>query len=629
MTVVPPPRTRSARVLPAAICAAAALLGACHTSTNPPPGTPVVTMSDLTNSGDFMSYIVTIDAIELTRNDGSIVTPFVTPATVDLAGLNSMTELVEAPAVPEGTYTSGLIALDWTRGTGTTQPVWLNLNGQTLTASPESMSGTGMGTASVIVTFDPSHPLVITQNHSVRLQVNFDLTASNDITTPTAPAVVQVQPFATMSAAPVDATVMRLRGLFVTTIDVTSGFYLNSRPFYTLVSALGSVIVHTNAQTYFNINGTVYTGDAGLAAIATQQQDTPLAVYGTLGDLSGVTPTFNATEVYFEVAQESQLAYYLTGTVTARSGNEITLRAADYLSPLGTTPTGIPVPFYLDSATVTLGSGTVVTEDGIATPGLTTANVSVGQQITVAGQPAFDSTGLLTHLDATTGILRLHPTTLWGTLNADATLDLLSLGRFAPSVMTFTGTGTSGPATPTAYVVDTSAVPPGPATTSGELLQVQGSVTPFGSAPPDFTARAATPGPSTLQTLVVNWTNGGSPHPFASITAAGLVVNLADADLGKTHEIRTGPASLDLKSLPTSPLITTTGADQSNLQLAIGSTTLTSGISVFNSAQAFASAVDSDFKAGTNKIFRLVAYGQYDSANNTFVAARINVALHE
>jgi hypothetical protein len=161
------------------------------------------------------------------------------------------------------------------------------------------------------------------------------------------------------------------------------------------------------------------------------------------------------------------------------------------------------------------------------------------------------------------------------------------------------------------------------------LLQVQGSVTPFGSAPPDFTARAATPGPSTLQTLVVNWTNGGSPHPFASITAAGLVVNLADADLGKTHEIRTGPASLDLKSLPTSPLITTTGADQSNLQLAIGSTTLTSGISVFNSAQAFASAVDSDFKAGTNKIFRLVAYGQYDSANNTFVAARINVALHE
>jgi hypothetical protein len=225
--------------------------------------------------------------------------------------------------------------------------------------------------------------------------------------------------------------------------------------------------------------------------------------------------------------------------------------------------------------------------------------------------------------------VRLRPTTLWGTLNADGTQDLLSLGRFAPLAISFTGTGTSGPATPSAYVVDTSAVPPGPATTTGELLQVQGGVTPFGTAPPDFTARSMTPGPSTLQTLVVNWTNGGSAHPFTSISSAGLVVNLADADLGATHEIRTGPATLDLKSLTASPLITTTGADQSNLQLAIGSTTLTSGISVFNSASGFASAVDSDFAAGTNKIFRLVAYGQYDSVNNTFVATRISVALHE
>ena len=285
---------------------------------------------------------------------------------------------------------------------------------------------------------------------------------------------------------------------------------------------------------------------------------------------------------------------------------------------------------YIDSVPVTLGSGTAVFEDGIATPGLTMANVSVGQQITVAGQPSFDTTGtVVVSLDATTGFVRLRPTTLWSTLNADSTQDLLSLGRFAPAAMTFTGTGTSGPATPTAYVVDTSAVPPGPTPTTGQLLQVQGGVTPFGTAPPDFTARSLTPGPSTLQTLVVNWSNGGSAHPFTSASDAGLVVNLADADLGATHEIRTGPAPLDLKSLAASPLITTTGADQSNLQLAIGSTTLTSGISVFNSASGFASAVNSDFAAGTNKISRLVAYGQYDSVNNTFVAARISVALHE
>jgi hypothetical protein len=593
-----------------------ALLCACSSSHPVSPGTAVITMDDLTNSSDFTSYIVNIDAIQLSRSDGTIVAPLATPQTVDLARLNTITELVAAPAVPEGTYTGAQITLDYTA----TQLVWLNVNGQTLSASPTNVSGTATTTAGVTVTFDPSHPLVITHNQSVRLNVDVDLTASHELTTATPPAVVQVQPFVVITPAPVDATVMRLRGLFVTTQDVASGFYMNARPFYGLTSAFGAVIVNTNAQTYFNINGATYTGAAGLAVLATQQQNLPLAVYGTLDNLSGVTPTFNATEVYFGISQESQLAYYLTGTVTARSGTTVTLGAADFVTPLGITS-------YIDSLAVTLGSSTAVFEDGIATPGLTSADVSVGQQITVAGQPTGTTT--LIGLDATSGLVRLHPTMLWGMQNADATLDVLSLGSFAAAALNFAGTGSAGhDATPTAYVVDTSAAPAGPATTTGEMLQVQGKVAPFGAAPPDFIARTVTPGPNSLQTLVIDWANGGSTNPFTSVSSSGLVVNLADADLGTTHEIRTGPAALELKSLPASPLITTTGADQSNLRLAIGSTTLTTGISVFNSAASFASAVSSTF-TGTNKIFRLVAYGQYDSANNTFVAARINVALHE
>jgi hypothetical protein len=479
-----------------------------------------------------------------------------------------------------------------------------------------------MTTVTVPVTFDPSHPLVITRNQSVRLQVEFDLLASNQRTDTTTAVEVVVQPFAVVTPAPVDATVMRLRGLYVTNETVASGFYMNARPFYDLLSALGAVIVNTNEKTYFNINGVVYTGSAGLAVIAQQPQNTPLAVYGTLGNLSAVTPTFNATEVYFGTSQESQLAYYLTGTITARSSDTITLRGADFVTPLGVTS-------YVNSVPVTLGSGTAVYEDGIATPGLTTADISVGQQITVAGQTVLSSAGTLASIDATQGFVRLRPTTLWGTQNIDGTLDLLSLGRFAPAALNFAGTGISGhDAAPGAYVVDMSAVPPGPVIPTGELLQVQGTVARFGAAPPDFAARTATPGPSSLQTLVVDWGGAGSTAPFSSISSSGLVVKLTDPGLGTTHEIRTGPASLDMKTLPASPLITTTGADQTHLQLAIGSTTLAKGISVYNSAVPFASAVAATFN-GTNKIFRLVAYGQYDSASNTFVAARIHVALRE
>ncbi len=60
---------------------------------------------------------------------------------------------------------------------------------------------------------------------------------------------------------------MRARGLYVTTLTVPSGFFMNLRPFFDLVSALGALTVNTNAQTYFNINGVAYTGAAGVAAI--------------------------------------------------------------------------------------------------------------------------------------------------------------------------------------------------------------------------------------------------------------------------------------------------------------------------------------------------------------------------
>ena len=80
-----------------------------------------------------------------------------------------------------------------------------------------------------------------------------------------------------------------------------------------------------------------------------------------------------------------------------------------------------------------------------------------------------------------------------------------------------------------------------------------------------------------------------------------------------------------------------TGADAQNLQLSVGSALL--GISVFNSAAGFTSKLSSTLN-GTNKVYRLVAYGHYipcvstgptscASGTNNFVASRIDVAIHE
>jgi hypothetical protein len=605
--------------------ASALLLGSCGGSTQTPPGTTVVTMGSLDNSGDFTSYIIAIDSITLNRNDGTTVTPLVTPQSVDLAKLNAITELVEAPAVPSGTYTSATVTLDYSAPS-----IYMNLSGQVAFATPVNPAGTGLAAQAVTVTFDPGHPLVVNQGQSVRLHVDVDLAASNTITA-TNPGQVQVQPFAVITPAPADSTVLRSRGLFVVAQSGSSNFVMNIRPFYDLSSALGAVTVNVNPQTYYNVNGQAFTGEAGLAALAALQINTPIVAYGTLAGLSGITPSFNATAVYAGTSQESPLAEYLTGVVSARSGDTLTLRASNFLTPLGITS-------YIDSVPVVLGSNTIVSQDGVAASGLAPASVSVGQRINVSGQANVDATtGALLGLDATAGQVRLMSTPVWGTLNSatagSASLDVASFNGLAPSNFSFAGTGAGGQdAAPATYQVNTGSLDQS-AVTPNTLLQVNGVVTPFGAAPPDFGASAITVGAATQQTLVVEWSNGGSTTPFTSATSAGLVVNLADANLSTgVRHIRTGPTAaglgLDLTTLPASPLITTTGADPSNLQLAVGSTTLTTGISVFNSAAAFATGLSSAFN-GTNKIYRLVAYGQYNSGTNTFVASRIHVALHE
>ena len=615
------------RTLTALVLGFTALLAGCGTHSTTSPGTPVITLSD--TSGQFAAYRVAIDSISLTDTHGSILNaiPQMPAESVDLAALTDLSELLAVPAVPSATYKSATLTLDYNNAS-----IWVNLNGQAVAATPLSSTGTTPTIYTVTLTFDPNNPLVITRGASTRLAIDFNLAASNSINTATTPPTVTVRPFVVMTPAPVDAAVIRVRGLFVTVQSGSSDFVMNVRPLIDLASALGAVTVSTTTQTYFNINGVAYTGAAGLTAMASLPENTVIAAYGTLGDLSGITPGFHATSVYVGTSLESPLAEHIGGVVSARSGNTLTVHGATFLSPLPVAGTAYAAATYANNATVTIGSATVLSEDGVAAGGLIPAAISVGQQLDVSGQATVDTAGNIS-LDATAGQVRLASTRLWGTLNSatagTASLDILSLGNFAPAGFNFAGTGLTGQdATASAYAVNTGSLDES-TTAASTLLQVDGIVNPFGSAPPDFTASAITAGTATEQHLVVEWINGGATAPFMSDSTAGLVVDLNNAALGTIHEIRTGPVALDLtdpKSFPASPLITTVGADQSKLQLAIGSATLSTGVSVFNSISGFASALTSTFN-GTNKIYRLVAVGQYNSGTNTFVASRISVAL--
>ncbi len=618
MSVVGYGRSRVVRVLMGLAAAVSVLLlSACGSTSIPPPGTPVLTLTG--SNTRFAGYVVAIDSITFSGANGIYATPLVTPETVDLVTTSNVGEVLAAPAVPSGTYTSATLTLDYTSAA-----IWVADNDEAVFASPEAPGGTAMSTATITITFDPANPLVITQGESTRVAINLDLDAFNSLSVTSSGIVDTVQPFVAMSAAPADTTPLRARGLFVYVPTSNTGFVMNIRPFNDLISALGGITVNTNDQTYFNINGTAYIGAAGLAALGVLPENVTVAAYGTLDSVTniGITPAFTASIVLGGTSLESPLEDHLIGTVAARSSDTLTIRGGLYLTALGVTS-------FVASATVPIGPDTLVIKDGFAEPGLSPQSISVGQRVDIGGVSSISSANYLT-LDATQGQVLLANTRAWGVLSSatpsSLTMDVLTLANYTPPGFDFAGTATGGGAvSPAAYPVNTGTIDES-GTAAGTLLAVDGFVTAFGSAPPAFDATTITPGSATEQALVVEWL-AGATAPFTSISDSGIVVDLASPHLGLVHSITTGPQSLDLKSLPASPLITTTGAT-GTLMLGVGSTALATGVSVYNSASAFASALTATFN-GTNKIFRLVAVGQYNSASNTFVASRIDVSLQE
>lgn len=630
MTAIACGRPLLARALIVFLAGIAALLSSCGGDQIPPPGTPVVTFT-ATNT-KFAAYIVAIDSITLTGADGTYATPLVSPEVVDLARVSDLSELVEAPAVPSDTYTSATITLDYT-----TPNIWAQVDGTLVNLTPTlPASSEGALTAVITITFDPKNPLVISNGQSTRMDVHFDLDAFNAINIPD--KAVSVSPYATISQPPLDDARLRARGLFVYT--GADFFVMNIRPFFDQVSALGAIYVYVTPNAYYIIDGVTYTGAAGLKAMSSILINTPIAAYGQLSSLHGITPSMNADTIIIGTSLESQgLSDHIVGVVGARSGNTLTVLGADYLystgGPNGICEVSYPIigqTYFLSTAQVDIGAQTFVSRDGYNVPE-TLQSISVGQSVDISGTTTECGTVGTITLDATEGAVRLASTRLWGTLNSASpnplTLDLLTLGNLDNNAFNFTGTATGGGSVP----IDNYTVNPGtstvPTSALDTLLAIDGIVNPFGSAPPAFTATAITLGAATQQVLQVQWQNGGSNHPFSTVDPTGLIVNLHDPNISTLHAIYTGPQGLDLSSLPSSPLITTVGAPAGQqLVLSFGNNSLTAGVSVFNNATTFAPALLTALD-GTNFVGSLVAVGHYNSASNTFVATRISVSFND
>jgi hypothetical protein len=575
-------------------------------------------------------------------------------------------------------------------------------------------------TVSVTVNFDPLHPLVITgtfaSTSAERLAIDFDLAASNYIDRSTNPATVTVRPFLTVGIQPSDNKLIRVRGpLINSSVGATAGSNIGPtipaptpapgdvgtysvfvRPFYDEVDSLGSLSLFNSAKTIYTINGAAYVGLPGISALQALSAGTTMTIaYATFTpDINPLTSPPATGGTFFPVyvlggsTAEDIFTEGLSGYVVARDGNTVTLRNwtlfinDDELFVNQADPAVIP-PTTTADAKLLLGPNTTVTVDN-STSILNSAAVSVGQYIMARGllQPL---TGVVT-VDATgnqsddTGSVRILNSQVFGSLvssaNGSLVMNVQNINDWPASVFDFTGNGASATPTAAAFAVNTGSIAlpitsAGVPVAAGDPVWVNGIMSAFGSAPPDFNATAVnseasvqvvggygtTPAPGnstapgnlvcgvgsqvcTPASLQVTWP-AGTTTPFTGFSQDGFSIDLSNAKL-QTAQILIGGETINLTSLPASPQIVPIASSSATStfspQYTVGNPTTSSifptstvdlsatAINCFGLFFSFADEVNRTMNSA-NPALQLEARGVYNRTTNTFTATTVNLVL--
>jgi hypothetical protein len=607
-------------------------------------GTPVITLTS--KPGRFATYIVTLSAIELTRQDGAIVQLPTINQRVDLANLSTYANLLEAPAVQTGTYISATLILDYTA-----PEIKVKLNGAVYpTTLYDGTTQTTPVGETMVVQFDANHPFVINDQQSSVLAIDLDLEASNIIGPNNAGSFqVTVKPFWNATSQPAYDKPVYARGLYVLADLKNNNFVMNVRPLHDIINnPFGALKVNVNDQTYYNVNGVVYTGAAGLAAVNSLQNvyaNLQIAAYGPptgnpFADLSTITPVFTATQVYVGQSLENALEDQITGFVSAIAGNVLTVRGAAFVDRVGDFGFGETVP-------VTVGPNTLYSIDGVANVTPTLSSISVGQVITVLGVSLNNGVTLdPTGFDATGALVpgpevRIQNTPLLATFGSaasasTATVNLLTIDEYEPTHVDFSTTGSPN-ADPANYVISTPTDLTG--TAPGTVLDINGRTTALGQGAPYFTASSVTP--RTQQELIIEWAGGGSANPFAVVDQNGITINLNDAALrtassatvgtptGRAVIVQGPKQNYDLLQAnpppnPAQMVISYNTTDAQHPAL-FGVGSLAAGSYLDTNSGNFATHIQTVSKSGTVPFMKLVAYGQYDPTSGTFSASRMTI----
>jgi hypothetical protein len=625
------------RMLALLACAFGFIAAGCHhQNTVSGYGVAWITLTD--EPGDFTSYIVSIDSVVLTGKTYGEITAIATPETMDITKLANYSEFWSSAPIPVDTYTNAVVTLDYTDA-----QIYVNVNGVPTLATVVDATGAAVTTVALSINLDPENLLTFqptyASTNALRLAFDFDLAASSTVDLSTTPPTVVVNPYMTVATSASDSKLIRVRGPLVNSSINLQTYSTYVRPFFDEVNALGTVTIFNSADTIYTLDGITYLGTPGINALSQSSAGaTMTAAFCTYTPTATLGAGITAGKFFsqYVIAGSTLEDFYtdgIEGDVIARSGNVLTLRGATLFANSDQV-----VQFQPLDSLVLLGTGTLVTADGVATLGpLDYNSVSVGQHITARGLYSATSAGVVTidstgTSDTNTGSVRLQSTELWGTLTSSASGSLLmnvqSIEDWPVSIYNFAGNGATAP-TPASFSVNTGALALPTGTAAGDLLWVDGFVSPFGTAPPDFIAEAINAAPTVPATLVVTWTGTGTTAPFSTFTDSGLTIDLTNPAFG-SGVIRIGAQSIDITTLAATPEIVPQVAPAPPAGLppiflplfGIGSSL--AGVQSFNSYSEFVTTLTASFAVPTPTT-KLTARGLYNPSTNIFTASAIDV----
>jgi hypothetical protein len=610
---------RAALRLPWLAVLAAATLAGCGGSGGPAAvapgesrtqadtGTLLVTMTDA--DGGFVGYTVDVLSITLQRRGGGTVEVLPATTRVDFAQLTELADLLAVATLAPGDFVAGTIRLDYTNA-----EVLVESGGEVVQAAVVGPDGAPLGVVELDIELANRSHLVITRGRTALLAVDFDLAASHEVNLAVSPPVVTARPYVVAEVEPVAEKELRLRGALVAT-DVAAGTYtIDVRPWFFGGGPYGRVTVHTTATTQFEIDGAAATGAEGLAALAAKPAGTMTVAFGTL---TRADHRFTAETVHAGDSVGGERLDAVHGTIVARTGYRLTVKGAfavrrDRLARV------------LRTVVVDVGPDTKVLQTGAPRTVLGAGALSIGQEIVAFGnlEPAASPAEPPT-LDATSGRVRMLPTSLHGTINAvvpgQLNMSLRAIGRLGIAAFDFTGTGATPAqdADPANYEIATGTL--GLANlVPGESARVIGFVAPFGAAPPDFEARTIVDHRGLPALIAVGWGRQGTAAPFSGINSSGLVLDIAN--LGAYHVLIAGARRIDLTTLPVAPTLAPPAAGRALYGVSVGGE-----IRLFTDFAEFGSTV-ATLLGGGHAAVALTASGSYEPASATLQARHI--ALH-